>query len=596
MRKVVYGLLAVFGFLVATSLAAPYYDSVAPAPPFIRQQFGPFGPQEKSYPVPAGAIIVSPAGLDSNDGTSVDSPTTISNALKQANTGDVIVLRGGVYRVGDLEFNKQITIQPYLDERPVLKGSRIADQWKQKGNVWATKWDALFPHEPPGWYLPDRHGPPFIWNGDAVLVDGKMYRPVGGIDELTIGRFFCDYENGEVYLAEYPDGKTVEITAHEYGLHRVHEKTADRAGPTILGLDMMQYSSACLAVDGEAWYRTIEPGEMPYAPIKTRIEDCRFLFCPRSGLRVTSPQSYLAHNDISYIGNCAVVTYMSHNSVFEHNEIHHSNFYEHKSFPAGIKVFNQAYNYVLRNNYLSDMSCISVWYDVGLREGAVINNYFRDCGISVKIEISHRNYIAGNVFENARMFLCNSANCVVYNNTFIDSRLEFMRNNRGYSGWDKRFSFDHASTGPRPAGYHGHQIANNVFTGHPPEGTYVKIEDSDDHDPNFQTDLFAQNLFLKDAEWIAEVAFVPKALPTTSYAGLTEFRAVYGDYLEGNAELGMAGYEIFISAAEGDYRLKNLSGIPEGIPVFDKIAGLLGWPTGAKGIGAFGGGSSFDVR
>ena len=72
--------------------------------------------------------------------------------MERVVTDDAIILRGGVYRVGNLTLNQGVTIQPYRDERPVLKGTLVADQWEPLNDgVWRTKWKTLFPMKPMGW-------------------------------------------------------------------------------------------------------------------------------------------------------------------------------------------------------------------------------------------------------------------------------------------------------------------------------------------------------------------------------------------------------------------------------------------------------------
>lgn len=566
---------------------AKYYEST-PAPSYIQEQFGPFGPQEKSYTPPAGAIYVAPDGVDSNSGTSIGSPTTLSKAIGSVKTGSVIVLRGGVYRNGGLTFNKKITIQPYLNERPVIKGSEVADKWSKKGSFWVTKWEKLFQNEPPRWFNQERHKYKALYYGDLVMIDGEIYTPVDSLNALNKGNFYCDYAENEVYIAEDPAGKMVEITAHEYGLVRVHDATADKEGPTILGLDIMQYALSCISVEGDDPYRKIEQGASFDAPIKTRIEDCRILYCGKTGLHITSPESYIAYNDISWHGSVALMIRMSHNTVFEHNTVHQSNAYKLKAYPAGIKVFNQASNFTVRNNYFSDMSCVAVWYDVGHHDGVIVKNYIRNCGVGLKIEISNRTFIAGNVFEKSNMWLCNSADCFAYNNTMIDSRIDLWRNNRGNrGGHNKNFSFDHATTGAGAWGYHGHQVANNIFTGRPRGDFYFLIEDNNDFDKNFHADVLEGNLFLKEAEWTFNAQFQPKELPVTKYASLTDFSNVYGEYEDNNIQLDIEQDSLFFSKSIGDYRLKEVSGLPKGRKIPISISKLLKWDSSKTGIGAF---------
>ncbi len=124
--------LAIFSFLVLFFAAG-----------LVRAQpsGGPYGPIDQRYEVPkAGTVyFVAPDGKSDAAGTDVAHPTTIEAAIERVVTGDAIVLRGGTYRTGGLVLNQGITIQPYEEEHPVLKGTEIATQWEAlPNNVWRT--------------------------------------------------------------------------------------------------------------------------------------------------------------------------------------------------------------------------------------------------------------------------------------------------------------------------------------------------------------------------------------------------------------------------------------------------------------------------
>src|SRR3990172_10163725 len=109
---------------------------------------GPYGPIRQTYELPkAGHVYyVAPDGKDDAPGTTLDRPTTLEAAIPRVVTGDAIVLRSGTYRTGDLRLNQGITLQPYADEQPVLKGTRVATEWRAlRNNVWRTSWKTLFP-------------------------------------------------------------------------------------------------------------------------------------------------------------------------------------------------------------------------------------------------------------------------------------------------------------------------------------------------------------------------------------------------------------------------------------------------------------------
>ena len=89
---------------------------------------------------------VAPDGRADAPGTSLAEPTTLESAIARVVSGDAVILRGGVYRTGGLTLSQGITIQPYADEQPILKGTRVATEWEAlRNNVWRTKLDHPLP-------------------------------------------------------------------------------------------------------------------------------------------------------------------------------------------------------------------------------------------------------------------------------------------------------------------------------------------------------------------------------------------------------------------------------------------------------------------
>ena len=113
---------------------------------------GPYGPIHQKYNLPkvTGKIyFVAVDGQSGQSGETLANPTTLESAIEKVNTGDAIILKGGIYRTGNLFLNQGITIQPYTDEQPVLKGTFIAENWNNlKNGLWTTKWSHLFPSKP----------------------------------------------------------------------------------------------------------------------------------------------------------------------------------------------------------------------------------------------------------------------------------------------------------------------------------------------------------------------------------------------------------------------------------------------------------------
>ena len=179
-----------------------------------------YGPQAQVYELPSvpGKIYyVSPDADVNADGLSIETPTTIEVAISKVVSGDAIVMRGGVYRTGNLTFNQGITIQPYRDEQPVLNGTLIAADWsKTADGAWVTKWDYLFPGAPESWWNrqhEEKFTPLHRFNNDGIVVDGKFLESVASTKDVVDGTYFVDYNTKEIYIGTDPTGKTVEITA-----------------------------------------------------------------------------------------------------------------------------------------------------------------------------------------------------------------------------------------------------------------------------------------------------------------------------------------------------------------------------------------------
>ena len=168
---------------------------------------GPYGPVRQTYQLPKvdGKIYyVAPDGKKEATGETLAVPTAIETAIEKVKTGDAIIMRGGIYRTGDLECNQGITIQPYMDEQPVLKGTYVASEWRDLGNgLWTIKWDHLFPSRPANWWQRDRSGkqtPLHRFNDDMVFVDGRFLQAAGYEGEVDENNYYIDYRSGLVYI------------------------------------------------------------------------------------------------------------------------------------------------------------------------------------------------------------------------------------------------------------------------------------------------------------------------------------------------------------------------------------------------------------
>lgn len=453
---------------------------------------GPYGPVRQTWQIPkteGKVYFVAPDGKKEATGASLSEPTTIEEAFDKVSTGDVIILRGGTYRTGDLILNQGITIQPYLDEQPVLKGTYIAADWKNLGNgLWTTKWERLFPSKPQDWWQRDRNGkqtPLHRFNNDMVFVNGRMLQSAGYEGEVDQNTFYIDYESGLVYIGTDPANKLVEITAFDIGLHRItgecHGKVSDHKGPVIRGITFTQYAYRAIEVDGKDPEGISPESDHGKDVIGTTLEHCTITFCSRVAAYLRGDHLTLRNCKISDTSTEGIYILSSSDVLLERNIFMRNNI-EHITgyYPSAVKIFNQCYRVTCQDNLVTDLPFSNgIWYDVGNVDGKFLNNWVQDVGIVDRpisyvytwsgesgffFEISKGAICAGNVFVNCEfgIHVLNSCNVKIYQNTLVNSLVCVSRSERSavgdHFGW-------HPATGPDVDKREGHVLVNNLMYG-----------------------------------------------------------------------------------------------------------------------------------
>jgi parallel beta-helix repeat protein len=453
---------------------------------------GPYGPIGRTYTVPAGKGTIYYVAVDGKadlPGTTLAEPTMIEAAIERVRTGDVIIMRGGEYRTGNLELNQGITIEPYRDEKPVLKGTKIAAEWVAFGEgLWTTKWPTLFPSRAESWWkrwLEARKTPPYRFNDDMVFVDGEFLNAVGWEGEVDEHSYYIDYETGQVYIGINPKGRLVEITAHNVAILRttkeVHGKPSDHKGYTLRGITFTQYATRILEIEGTEPEGVSPESEHGKEVVGTTLEDCTISYCSRRGASLRGDHLTMRHCRVSDTSTEGVYIIASNDVLLEKNIFTRNNIERITGYyPAAVKIFNQSHRVTCRDNLVIDLPYSNgIWYDVGNVDGVFVNNWVQNVGRVGKtfamnyiwpsdngfyFEISKGVICAGNVFVNCDhgVTIYNSSNARIYNNTFVNSVACIGRTSRSavqdHFGW-------HPATGPDVDKREGHVFVNNLLTG-----------------------------------------------------------------------------------------------------------------------------------
>jgi hypothetical protein len=575
---------------------------------------GPYGPVQQNYEVPADAnhvYYVAPDGEDDAAGTSLDQPTTLSTAISKVATGDAIILRGGVYRTGDLRLNQGITMQPYADERPVLKGTRVATQWGAlQNNIWQTSWKTLFPASPLSWWRQgrgNRRTPLHRFNNDMVFVDGELLRSAGSETELDSHSYYIDYEKEQVYIGVDPTDRLVEITAFDGALVRtaapVHGKTNDHKGPVIRGITFTQYAWRAIEIQGKKILGpNDEPTDEPLGPadpnsygkevMGTTLENVAVTFCSRvagyfrgDGLTIrNSLFSDTSTEGVYVIGSSDVLL---EKNIFRRNNIENLTGY----YPSAVKIFNQSYRVTCRDNMVLDNpNSNGIWYDVGNVDGVFVDNWVQDCQDGFFMEISKGAICAGNVFLNCGngIRVLNSSNVRAWHNTLIDSPVSVGRDGRSASGGDL-FGW-HPATGPDVNERTGQVFCDNLLVATQRfSRPFLRVEQRRGPFGGGGGSAAPQVTQLDGNVYVRSEAGNPATLlvwaPAQGGGGTTEFKTL-AEFRELCPQLETHGKVItsslaalFKSPDQNRYELIQDLSLPESTaPMPDEVRQLLGWP------------------
>lgn len=453
---------------------------------------GPYGPVRQTYQLPTvtGTIYYVAVDADSTQsGESLTMPTTLGAAIAKVKTGDAIVMRGGIYRTGGLVLNQGITIQPYRNEKVVLKGTFVATRWENAGNgLWYTKWSHLFPTKPADWWQRSKEGkytPLCRFNNDMVFVDGKFLQSVEWEGDVDANSYYIDYDDSLVYIGTDPTNHLVEITAFDAALVRTtgecHGKKSDRKGYIIRGITFTQYAYRALEVEGTEPEGVADESKFGKDVVGTTLENCTISYCSRVAGYFRGDSLTFRHCKISDTSTEGIYIIASNDVLLEGNIFMRNNIENITGYyPAAVKIFNQSHRVTCRDNLVTDLpNSNGIWYDVGEVDGVFVNNRVQNVGHVTKsvptdqlwpsdngffFEISKGVVMAGNVFVNCDhgMMILNSSGAKVYNNTFVNSTACIGRTGRTAAG--DRFGW-HPTTGPDVDKREGHVFVNNLLVG-----------------------------------------------------------------------------------------------------------------------------------
>ncbi|WP_375431117.1 right-handed parallel beta-helix repeat-containing protein [uncultured Friedmanniella sp.] len=213
------------------------------------QGHGSLPPGTTRYPVPEGAVFVSPSGGPTASGSLEDPFDTIQAAVDAAPAGATVVVRAGSYHESVLlPIAKVVHLQSYPAEEVWLEGSSVVDGWRRVGTGWEVPWSYEFDSSPTytkgakdrkeaGWNFVNPQFP-LAAHPDQVWVDGRRLTQVGRRSQLSDDSFYVDTKAQLLVVGSDPSRAEVRASTLDKAL------TIVGVGDTVRGIGVRRYATS----------------------------------------------------------------------------------------------------------------------------------------------------------------------------------------------------------------------------------------------------------------------------------------------------------------------------------------------------------------
>ncbi|GAB48651.1 hypothetical protein MOPEL_078_00400 [Mobilicoccus pelagius NBRC 104925] len=369
-----------------------------------------------AYPIPSGALFVSPKGMDSAAGTSSAPLRTVTGALAKLPTGGTIILRAGTYHESVLiPPGKPVTIQPYPGEAVWFDGSRRVNGFSPVGGAWSAPWDTILDSSPtytrgapdntqPDWrFVSKAH--PMAAHPDQVWIDDVPQHQVGSRAQVGPGTFYVDTTSKRLVLGTNPSGNRVEagVLPSAFSL---------RAPGTILrGFGIRRYVPS-----------VPDFGAVTAFFPRMTLDNMTVLDGSTAGVGIFAAGSTIRSSTISSHGMIGIQASEADDLTLDRvlvtrNNIEHFN---HAPVAGGVKICRSR-GVTVRDSKISQNDGIGIWFDESVFDMAVLSNeLFDNAGSGVMIELSSKALVAGNTILRSgydALAIRNSNDVAAWNNT-----------------------------------------------------------------------------------------------------------------------------------------------------------------------------------
>ena len=371
-----------------------------------------------AYPVPAGAVFVSPSGRDTAAGLVSSPVATINKAVAIVPDGGTIVLRGGTYYQSVTIATKRVTIQSYPHEAVWLSGATAVTGWVAQGAVWRKDgWTTRFDHSPTytkgapdntaaDWsFVNAAH--PMAAHPDQMWIDGVAMRQVAALANVKAGTFYLNESTSKLYVGTNPITHNVVATTIAKAI------SVRSAGTVLRGFGVVRYGPS-------VWMMGAITLERPNITVENMV------ISDNATTGISAIASGVTERSITVERNGMLGIHASNADglklISVASDSNNTELFNQAPVSGGFKV-GRSRGILVKNSTFNNNNGPGAWFDESVYDMTVVgNNFTAHAGHGVSFELSAKAVFADNVvLDNAGFGLKvnNSSSVSIWNNTFV---------------------------------------------------------------------------------------------------------------------------------------------------------------------------------
>ncbi|PPF50007.1 sortase [Clavibacter michiganensis] len=541
-----------------------------------------------SYGVPSDAVFVAPNGSNGGSGSKSSPYATIQKAVDSAAPGRTVVVRAGSYHESVvMPQGKALTLQSYPGEKVWLDGSRQVSSWTASGSTrYASGWTVAFDASPTytrgrpdgtatGWQFVNP-AYPMAANPDQVWIGQTAQKQVASRAQLGAGTFFVDTGADRLYLGSDPGSQPVRSS------DLVQALSVRGDGSTVRGIGIRRYAPS-----------VPDLGAVVVQGRNVTVENLVITDNATTGISITATGAKATALTVARNGMLGVHANYADGLRASRLLVADNNTERFNRAPVsgGFKI-TRSRDVDVKDSAVLRNAGNGLWFDESVYDANVTGNDVMDnSGSGVAFELSAQVAIVDNVVARngeEGVWIDDTGHVDIWNNTFVanNRNVDISQGTRRASnlstpGHDPRQKLPDPTVTWVVTDI---DIANNVMQGSTGNALLAVEDHSHERSAGQMGITTSGNVYQRDAGNRPGWAVIWSRGPgdPAVYGSVQAFSAATGNdrtslAIDGRPVVG-AGFRLTDEVRRVETQVA--------VPLIGAVAGLLGWLTGARELGA----------